>query len=461
MKIRRICHALCLRVLALRAEAGRHVHAYRRGGVPDRELAPASGADPSRGPSALALLPLSAAAQSVPPATLPQGGQVVQGSAAITVSSASQMIIHQRSPQAIIDWNGFSIGANSLLQILQPSAASAILNRVTGGDLSAIYGQLQANGHVFLINPHGIVIGPTGRIDAGALVASTLNTSNASFMAGTKGGALSFGGDSHAGIVNLGAVRTASGDIVLIAPSVTNRGSLFAPQGTAALASGSEVYYAPAGDDHILVLAPVTGAGGAGITNAGVIRAAQAELKAAGSPYALAVNNGGTVSATSLTRAGGRVILDAGTGDVTNGGTLTARQGDAGGAVDVLGANVALTGSTVVDASGQTGGGTVRIGGGAHGDDATVHNAETTTVEAGAAIRADATSNGNGGSVVVWSDNRTSFGGTILARGGAQGGHGGSAEVSGRTLRFGGRADLDCADGHDRHATARPGVNRH
>ena len=69
----------------------------------------------------------------------------------------------------------FSIGAGELARFVQPSAASAILNRVTGGDPSSILGQLQSNGRVFLVNPSGIVFGPGAVIDAAGLVASTLN----------------------------------------------------------------------------------------------------------------------------------------------------------------------------------------------------------------------------------------------------------------------------------------------
>ena len=57
-------------------------------------------------------------------------------------------------------------------------------------------------------------------------------------------------------------------------------------------------------------------------------------------------------------------------------------------------------------------------------------NAEHTFVGQNATIRADATSSGNGGKVIVWSDAYTQFYGQASARGGAQGGNGGLIEVS-------------------------------
>jgi hypothetical protein len=67
----------------------------------------------------------------------------------------------------------------------------------------------------------------------------------------------------------------------------------------------------------------------------------------------------------------------------------------------------------------------------------TLAHARTVTVEAGSVIDADATSTGNGGSVVLWSDGVTNFAGTISANGGALGGDGGFVETSGHELGFG------------------------
>src|SRR5262249_37272899 len=62
-----------------------------------------------------------------------------------------------------------------------------------------------------------------------------------------------------------------------------------------------------------------------------------------------------------------------------------------------------------------------------------VPTAATVTIDSGSTINASATQNGNGGKVVVWSDERTSSAGTILATG-AGTGRGGFIETSGKTI---------------------------
>jgi filamentous hemagglutinin family protein len=380
------------------------------------------------------------AASPQPAAALPQVGQVVRGSASIGAPSAASMTINQNSARAIVNWRSFSVGAGEAVRINQPSVSSAILNRVTGNDMSAIYGRLQSNGQVYLLNPHGILVGPSGQIDTAGFIASTLHTSNEEFMGGGK---LTLQGSSSAGIVNLGTINASDGNVALIAAEVDNHGTILAPNGTAALASGSKVLYAPGSEDDILIEAPAPATGGAAaVNNSGMITAARAELKAAGSAYALAVNNGGQISATAVHDGGGEVVIDAGAGDAASSGLITAHAGDKGGSVDVLGSRVALTGSARVDASGPAGGGTVRIGGGAHGQ-GTATTASTVTVAKGATIAANAITAGNGGTVTLWSQDHTSFDGAIEAKGGAESGNGGFIETSGAKLTVGGDATVD------------------
>jgi filamentous hemagglutinin family protein len=314
---------------------------------------------------------------------LPQGPQVNQGSVSIATSAAGTMTIAQGSDRAIVNWNDFSIGAGHLVQIQQPGASSALLNRVTGDNASLINGGLQANGQVYLLNPHGVVIGPSGTIDTAGFLASVLHVADADFM---KGGALDLSGGAVAGIVNLGTIHASSGDVVLLAPVVANRGTISAPGGTAALASGGDVLYSPGGSILIKAPAPVA-TGDAAVDNSGVIEAAQVALKAAGSPYALAVNNDGLISATSLTRDGGRIVLEGGDGDI----------------------RVGASGVVRANAAGSGNGGTIHIGAGAQG--------------------------------------RTTFAGAAEAKGGDAAGNGGFVEISGHDLDYTGRTTTLAANG--------------
>lgn len=87
----------------------------------------------------------------------PTGPTVVHGQAAFSASGNALSITN--SPGAIINWKNFSIGANEITRFIQQSASSAVLNRVVGGNPSAILGALQSNGRVYLINPKGITFG--------------------------------------------------------------------------------------------------------------------------------------------------------------------------------------------------------------------------------------------------------------------------------------------------------------
>jgi len=232
---------------------------------------------------------------------------------------------------------------------------------------------------------------------------------------------------------------------------------------------------------------------GTGIFNDGTIEGAAVELKAHGNIYALAINNKGSIRATGATTSGGRVFLRGAGGTVENSGSIRAtssgsgnggrvlieaayakvdgmiraqggqvritgtdkvemsadldatNSGGLGGDVVVEGGEIVLGNGANIDASGATGGGNVRVGGGFQGRDATVRNADTLTVESGAVVRSDALVNGAGGNVILWADNDTLFNGEVTARGFSRGGF---AEISGKqNLGFDGLVDLTAENG--------------
>ncbi|WP_132647784.1 YDG domain-containing protein, partial [Rubrivivax gelatinosus] len=184
------------------------------------------------------------------------------------------------------------------------------------------------------------------------------------------------------------------------------------------------------------------------------------------------LGQGGVLDTSVASGRGGRITVDAGSVVQTASAALKA-DGSRGGEVRLTadervyssatfsaqgragrGGDVALTADSVqlraatLDASGRDGGGRVRVGGGFQGGDADLANARELGVNGTTVLRADATRRGDGGEVVLWSDERTTFGGRVSARGGARGGNGGSAEVSGKQdLVFGGTADLAAPKG--------------
>ena len=147
-------------------------------------------------------------------------------------------------------------------------------------------------------------------------------------------------------------------------------------------------------------------------------------------------------------------------GTVNVGGTLDASgtgAGQTGGSVTVTGNHVGLFGAHI-NASGDAGGGTVLIGGGYQGNNPAVQNASATYMSADSTITADAITNGNGGTVVLWSNDSTRAYGSITARGGAQGGDGGLIETSGHWLDVcGHQRQCQRAERQGRHLAARPG----
>ena len=146
-------------------------------------------------------------------------------------------------------------------------------------------------------------------------------------------------------------------------------------------------------------------------------------------------------------------------------GTISAagkHRGTTGGTIVVSGEHIKIA-NAKIDASGRRGGGKILIGGdwgGGHPDlslvtnqsakleNFTIATATTVSVDAQPTINASATGRGHGGKVVLWSDNQTTFAGTILAKGGAKSGDGGFVEVSSQQLlNYSGTTDTRAPNG--------------
>jgi filamentous hemagglutinin family protein len=187
---------------------------------------------------ALALLSIGAAGAASAQA-LPTGGSVSAGTATITQTNSSTLMINQATQKAALDWQTFSIGGGNSVIFNQPSASSIALNRVVGGTPSEIYGALQANGQVFLLNPAGVYFSRSASIDVGGLVASTLNLSNADFM---RGNYAFTGGAGSGSIVNEATIRVPKGGYVaFLGKQVHNTGTIVASNGSVAFGAGDSM----------------------------------------------------------------------------------------------------------------------------------------------------------------------------------------------------------------------------
>ncbi len=426
------------------------------------------------GPAACASLLVTVAAYAEPTA-LPTGEQVQAGSADFTRDSSS-LTIDQHTGQLVVNWDDFSIAQGNQVNFLQ-NASDIALNRVVGDNPSYIFGDINAGGQVFLINQSGILFSTTSRVDAAGLVASSLDISDQDFLSGnyTFSGQ---GGD----VLNQGQINIQDGGYAaLFGGQAINQGIISARLGTVALGAGDRVSFDLNGDGLINFRVEQS-AVDALAANHGLIRAdgglVYMTAKSAGDLAATVVNNDGVIEATSIEERNGRVFLVADGGSLTSsgsidvsgegvagGGSVTldsdattlvsgdifARSGTAGGvggAVQILGNHVGLLSGSRVDVSGLFGGGDILVGGDYQGANADIRNAARTYIGSDALLTANALQSGNGGKVIVWADDITRYYGGISATGGAEGGNGGFAEVSGKqNLAFWGSADLSAVSG--------------
>ena len=361
---------------------------------------------------------------------------------------------------------------------------------MTGGlGPSQILGTLTANGHVFLVNPDGILIGGGSTVNTSGFLATTHDIANADFMAGKYH--FSIPGKPSASIVNLGTITASNtGFAALVAPGVRNSGTITANLGTVTLASGNGFTLDFYGDklitlnvnDSIAATVKDVATGqtlNALVQNDGKLKAdgGRVELTAVAARQVVdsVINNTGVIEANTVGTKNGKIVLGAATAaslpagapeqTVKVSGKLTAAgktPGAKGGTIQVTGENIVVRGAQI-DASGAAGGGTVLIGGDTGGGKSNpafasnssaklqpyaVATASTVAVDAATTIDASARDSGNGGKVVVWSDQATAFYGSIMARGGASAGNGGFVETSGHTLDFAGaRVDTSASHG--------------
>ncbi|MGE3109845.1 MAG: filamentous hemagglutinin N-terminal domain-containing protein [Phycisphaerales bacterium] len=396
----------------------------------------------------------------------PEGENVVAGSATFQRNGASTLIT-TGGPSTIIDYRSFNIASNEIVRINQPSADSRVLNRVPNSVMpTRIDGQLSSNGIVYIANAQGVYFGNHAIVNAAGVYAAAGQITNQDFLNNVNR-FTSLAGD----VINKGDIIGGSAGVALLGRHVANSGSISAPEGLVAMASGDSVYFTEL-RGHMMVevtggdagdaahgRANVQGPSRPGVENSGRIAARQTRLQS-GDLYSLAIRMPGEIRSQDVVihAAGEPRAQGNGNGQqrsVRGGGvdisgiidaTSTA-PGGVGGSVQVLGDRVSLRGASI-DASGSAGGGSVKIGGDYQGGGDTPR-ARHTRIDHDSAIRADAIDSGNGGRVIVWSDLTTGFAGDIFTRGGAQSGDGGFVEVSSRGhLSFTGHVDTSAPNGN-------------
>jgi filamentous hemagglutinin family protein len=266
----------------------------------------------------------AAFAQALAPTQLPTGGQVSAGSARVS-QSGSTMAITQDSQRAAINWQSFNVGSQAKVNITQPNSSSVLLNRILGNSASQIYGQINANGQVIMSNPSGVYFSPTATVDTASFTATTHGISDNDFMAGI----MKYTRDGATGkIINEGSLSAGLGGyIALLAPEVRNSGLVVARLGTVVMAAGEtfELEFDKQSRLTNILVSPSTLA--ALVENRQAVQAPGGlvilSAQAANQLQSGIVKNSGLVQATGLVDNGGVIRLSA-SQRVVNTGTLQA-----------------------------------------------------------------------------------------------------------------------------------------
>lgn len=317
---------------------------------------------------------------------LPEGPTVGSGQGSVNITtSGSTQTIQQFTDRAIVNWNSFNIDVGELVNFVQPSSVSAILNRVVGQDPSSILGAMRANGQVFLINPNGVVFGHTANIDVGSLVVSTLGISDQDFLSGN----LTFQQEADkdlAAVINHGTIKVDdNGFVVLTGPMVANDGVILARVGQVALAAGtkSTVSFDPTG--MIQVELPADANTAEGIVSLSYEDAGDLLASAVSSPH---------VQAGQIVVRDGRTFLEVESGTVVNAGEIQAdgmAGQDAGRVVLDSVANTILVKDSLISAKG--------VGENSSGGEVYVLSQRTADSDFGSLIDVSGGTSGDGGFV--------------------------------------------------------------
>lgn len=391
--------------------------------------------------------------------------RVVRGDVSFERQDARTII--RASNGAIINYNRFDIGSQEVVQFVQPSVDSRVLNRISGATPTRIDGSLLANGQVYLVNPAGVFFGNGSVVNASRFVAAGADLSNADFIAGRD-----YFRNVNGGIENEGSISAV--DVTLIGNSILNSGFILAGSGNSGerrgtinlvrSLDGGSVYLQEQGSSIRVQVTPQSVSSGdraqpmaSGVATTvaangkprrrfaslGAGDAAAAALRTYESGGSVGVVNTGTIAAAS-----GDVRIEAAGATVRNEGTISTSAlaaGD-GGMVRVNAATIEQFGVIEANAAASTSGGSIDVPHAgtvmlAATDDVRVSNAarieaRVASVDPNFGRRlADNDSIGDGGSVAITSLGSLDLesGSVIDVSGGLASGRAGSISLSGDT----------------------------
>lgn len=304
---------------------------------------------------------------------MPSGGTIRSGNGSI-VEQGQTMTVQQNSNRMAIDWTQFNIAKNETVRYAQPDKNAVALNRVTGGQQSLIEGNLNANGHVFLVNPNGVVFGKNASVDVGGLVASTARLADDTmnhFGSSQDSLNLAVDNENNAAVINEGIIRAQGGLVALHASNVENSGTITDDGSTVALTAAKNLNLSSDADGKLIFTVDGTMARAQSL-NSGTLKADGGYVvmtaKSAGDVLSTVVNNSGTIEAKTLRKnEKGQILLDGGNnGQVKVSGTLDAsgtEEGQDAGSIKAIGQKTIVHDGTQLLARGNVNGGTIETSG--------------------------------------------------------------------------------------------------
>jgi filamentous hemagglutinin family protein len=190
-------------------------------------------------------------AQSITPANDGTGTIVTPNGTQFNIQGGS---LSQDKANLFHSFERFGLNANEVANFLAQPQIQNILGRVTGGNASIIHGLIQVTGgnsNLYLVNPAGILFGPTASLNVPASFTATtanaigfdnrwfhaIDTNDYASLVGSPN-SFAFAVTQPGAIANFGNLAINSGhNLTLLGGTVVNAGTLSAPGGTITVAA--------------------------------------------------------------------------------------------------------------------------------------------------------------------------------------------------------------------------------
>jgi filamentous hemagglutinin family protein len=295
------------------------------------------------------------------PTTLP-GGETMYDITGGTRPGGGTNLFHS--------FGDFNVPNHNIANFLNDSglATSNILGRVTGGNVSNIFGTIQTTGfgnaNLFLINPAGFLFGPTATVNVGGMVTfssanylkladgvrftaspsasadlllSTAPVAAFGFL-GSNPGAITVQG-SQITVVDGAGISLVGGNIAVQA------GTLTAPSGQINLVSVGKLSHPKVGGEVVIAGAgPEAGFTPTGFQSLGTINLSQGSTVEASAPA-----SSGNVAGSVVIRGGQFVMNDSSLQAVVTGYRPDTDTGRSGGSIEVTAKQVTLSNHSTID----------------------------------------------------------------------------------------------------------------